>query len=260
MDSANADTAIKTAISVPASPPPRDSMEDADPSLTRKRPRLDSGGAETPVMHADTDTESEPTAVLLEQQVEMTIRSQPPSTSHTRDAAAGADDAHATAASNEAAHIPAAIDGTSSGANDADGANDSASDSPPVIAIDDDDDDDDADLMARYATAASLRVDFDPDAYLSRFPFAHNGDYLYAAQEIAKYIHTSESGSIAASLGKGHADTLLDPQVDGAIIDRLSDWIDGLPDEPLEWLSFYVNQAGLWDEICTVALRLLHRK
>ncbi|KAK7181105.1 ubiquitin carboxyl-terminal hydrolase, partial [Paraphaeosphaeria sporulosa] len=238
MESATADTAL----SVPASPPPRDSMEDADPSLTRKRPRLDSGGVETPAMHTDTDTDADSTTAPLEQQVEMTIRSQPPSSSHTRDAAASTDDARATAASDEAIHVPAAMDGASSGANDADGADDSSADSPPIIAIDDDDDDDgDADPMAGYATAASFGVDYDPDAHLSMFPFAHNGDYMYAAQEIAKYIQSNS-------------------QVDGAILNQVSDWLDGLPDQPLAWLSFYVNQAGLWEEICCVAWRLLNRK
>ncbi|KAL5390450.1 hypothetical protein PMIN04_005859 [Paraphaeosphaeria minitans] len=242
MESAIADTSL----SVPASPPPRDSMEDADPSLTRKRPRLDSGGVEIPAMHTDTDTDTDTdadsAAVPPEQQVEMTIRSQPPSSSHARDAAASTDDARATATSDEAIHVPVATDGASSRANDADGAGDSYADSPPVIAIDDDDDDDDeADPMAGYATAASFCVEYDPDAHLSMFPFAHNGDYMYAAQEIAKYIQSN-------------------PQVDGAILNQVSDWLDGLPDQPLAWLSFYVSQAGLWEEICCVALRLINRK
>lgn len=188
MESATADTAL----SVPTSPPPRDSMEDADPSLTRKRPRLDSGGVETPDMHTDTDTDADSTTAPPEQQVEMTIRSQPPSLSHIRDAAGSTDDTHATATSDHPLHVPATMDGASSGTNDVDGADDSSADSPPVIAIDDDDDDD-AGPMGGYATAASFHVEYDADTHLSMFPFAHNGDYMYAAQEIAKYIQSSES-------------------------------------------------------------------
>jgi ubiquitin carboxyl-terminal hydrolase 34 len=181
MESATADAAP----SVPASPPPRDSMEDADPSLTRKRPRLDSGGVDPPAMHPDTD--AEPTTAPAEQRVEMTIRSQPPSLSHARDAVGSTGDAHTAATPDEALHVPAAMDGASNGGSDADGADDS----PPVIAIDDDEDD--ADPMTGYATAASFHVEFDADAHLAMFPFAHNGDYIYAAQEIARYFHTSES-------------------------------------------------------------------
>jgi ubiquitin carboxyl-terminal hydrolase 34 len=81
------------------------------------------------------------------------------------------------------------MDGASNGGSHAD----AADDSPPVIAIDDDDDDDDADRMTGYATAASFHVEFDADAHMAMFPFAHNGDCIYAAQEIARYFHTSES-------------------------------------------------------------------
>ncbi|KAJ4355807.1 uncharacterized protein N0V89_003828 [Didymosphaeria variabile] len=234
---------VDTAISVPASPPPRDSMEDADPSLTRKRPRLDSGGVESPAMHADTDADAhsaQPTTAPAEQQVEMTIRSQPPSSSHARDAAVSTDAAHTSATPGEDMDASAAMDGISNRVDNADGTGDSSAGSPPIIAIDDDDDDD-ADPMAGYAGATSFHVEYDVDTHLAMFPFAHDADYIHAAQEIARYFHSSQG-------------------LDGNVLTQLSDWLDGLPDQPLAWPNLYMHQADLWDEISVVAGRVLNRK
>ena len=172
-----------TPSSVPASPPPlRDSMEDADPSLTRKRPRLDSGPIDDSAMHMDDHDSTQHSPTPADQLVEMTIRSQPPS-SHAPDPARTTatppptEDIQTLAQTDPALGVM--VDGTA--------------DSPPVIAIDDDDDDGrDTDAMTGYAAAASFHVDFNADHHISSFPFMDHGDYLSAAQDIAKYFHGSK--------------------------------------------------------------------
>ncbi|KAF1967780.1 hypothetical protein BU23DRAFT_482478 [Bimuria novae-zelandiae CBS 107.79] len=228
MESATAETAI----SVPASPPLRDSMEDADPSLTRKRPRLDSGSIDTPAMHVDPDfTHHTAAPTPAEQLVQMTIRSQPPSSSHAEDATGSTSAGHANASPGEDILVPAVMDGPP----------DSSADSPPVIAIDDDDDDDDdddADTMADYA--ASFHVEFDADAHMRAFPY-DNGNYIHAAQEIAKYFQGNQP-------------------LDGTILNQLTIWLEGLPHDPLTWLGFYFDHSALWEEIGAVAGRVLNRR
>ncbi|KAI0587871.1 Ubiquitin carboxyl-terminal hydrolase [Pyrenophora tritici-repentis] len=73
--------ADEPANTFPASPPRRDPIEDADASFTRKRPRLHSGSNSLPAMDTNTDpqTPTNPAASPAEKQVEMTIRSHPPS-------------------------------------------------------------------------------------------------------------------------------------------------------------------------------------
>ncbi|KAL1605199.1 hypothetical protein SLS60_004743 [Paraconiothyrium brasiliense] len=219
-------------------------MEDADPSLTRKRPRLDSGGVESPAMHTDTDADADahsvqPTTAPAEQQVEMTIRSQPPSSSHARDAPLSTDDTHITETPGEDIDASAAMDGISKGVTHANVTGDSSADSPPVIAIDDDDDD--ADPVAGYTGPPSFHVEYDAETHLAMFPFAHDADYIHAAQEIARYFHSSQG-------------------LDGNVLTQLSNWLDGLPDQPLAWPNLYMDQAELWDEIAVVAGRVLNRK
>ncbi|KAJ4298108.1 hypothetical protein N0V90_006007 [Kalmusia sp. IMI 367209] len=229
MEAATADITI----SVPASPPPppRDSMEDADPSLTRKRPRLDSGSVDNSAMHADLDSSVDSTAPP-EQLVEMTIRSQPPSSSHVQDSPGSTGDTHPFAAPDEAIHIPATT------LEDSAGAGDTSADSPPVIAIDDDDE---ADAMVEYAVNASVDVEYDADAYFAMFPFAPNGNYMHAVHEFAQYLQGSSV-------------------VEGNVLKQLIRWLDGLPVHPLTWRSFYTDQSAFWDEFSLVAQRVVSRK
>lgn len=242
--SATADTATR----VSASPPLRDSMEDADPSLTRKRPRLDCGSIDNSAMHLQKDSVPHTTAPT-EQLVEMTIRSQPPLSSHASDTAGSSQDGPADTPLTEDVPTTAAVDGT------LDRPGDSSAGSPPVIAISDDDADD---AMSDYALAASFQLDFDADAHLSMFPYVNNGQYLHAATEIAKYYHSSTlpSSIYAAS----YANVLADSQTDGSILNQLTIWLDGLPHDPLTWLDFYFSQAALWDEICAIAGRIVNRR
>src|SRR6266702_2284878 len=70
-----------TQTSGTSSPPRRDSMEDADSTLTRKRPRLDSGSRATRSMSADVMANGPQPGNTTAEPVEVTInvRSQPPS-------------------------------------------------------------------------------------------------------------------------------------------------------------------------------------
>lgn len=192
MESVTADQAP----SVPASPPPRDSMEDADPSLTRKRPRLDNG--EALAMPADSASTNDPIAHPSEQQVEMTIRSQPPASSHTMDGAGSTNDASTSAAipndEIQETESDATIAGPEDGAADAE---DASADSPPVIALDDDEDDDEeidtGETMAGHEAPSALHFEYDAETYFQQFPFAQHGNYMQAVHNIAQHFQGSMS-------------------------------------------------------------------
>jgi ubiquitin carboxyl-terminal hydrolase 34 len=169
-------------------------MEDADPSLTRKRPRLDSGSKDTLAMPHEqtpastTSTTSASAAPPREQQVEMTIRLQPPSSSHAMDAA---DDATAALATTTAAAAAALREDLSpetvadSTEIDFVDAADGSADSPPVIAIDDDDD---SDPMIAGTLSSAAEIDYTAELSFQRFPFAQNGHYIQALQTIAQHF------------------------------------------------------------------------
>lgn len=177
--------AAQDTFSVPVSPPARDSMEDADPSLTRKRPRLDSGSKETLAMPAEQTSAPNIAATLREQQVEMTIRSQPPS-SHTMDSANEAEQtpaiASAAIAMGEETDPDVAVAGAEISPTDGD------EDSPPVIAIDDDD----SDMMVGGTVPNAEQIEYDAELHFQRFPFAQHGNYLQAIHNIAQHFRDSK--------------------------------------------------------------------
>lgn len=183
-------TADDQTVTVPASPPRRDPVEDADSSLTRKRPRLDNGTVDNRTMPAtatsNLDTNTTPPS---EQQVEMTIRSQPPSSSQPTDSPAESNGASAPMAALE---DTIASVGNSSG-DQLGSEEDAPADSPPVIAIDDDNDEDDGeDVMGDY-TAGYIHIDHDHESYFQRFPFSANwdGDYMGALHQMITHFSGS---------------------------------------------------------------------
>ncbi|KAF2277934.1 uncharacterized protein EI97DRAFT_441220 [Westerdykella ornata] len=130
------ESAVPDEVTATPSPPPRNPLEDEDSTLTRKRRRLDSAPAE--------------------QLVEMTIRSQPPSSPQPLSK-------ESDAPANE---HPGDSD---TAAPQGDGA-----DSPAVIPIDDDDDCDSSDTLGDYQRG--------DDLLFRRFPFASTfGDDCQAA-------------------------------------------------------------------------------
>lgn len=160
--------ADEPAITVPASPPRRDPVEDADASFTRKRPRLDSGSNSLRAMSTDPESPTKPATSSHEQQVEMTIRPHPPSSPVA--AGDGHDDHANSFLEDPLAHdlspivIPSAAD---------------ESDSPPVMILDDDDDE-----------PAAYTVRLDAEDHFRRFPFTRAGNYSTIVRELAQHIHT----------------------------------------------------------------------
>jgi ubiquitin carboxyl-terminal hydrolase 34 len=148
--------ADETAIASPASPPRRDPVEDADPSFTRKRPRLDSGSTNMRALSADTASPPR------EQQVEMTIRPHPPSS--PMPAAAGQGHAANDLPADPQTISPILIASIEDGAG-----------SPPVMLIEEDDD-------------AGLGYPLDPDDHFERFIWPALGDYSKVVRELPKYI------------------------------------------------------------------------
>jgi ubiquitin carboxyl-terminal hydrolase 34 len=163
--SAAADDSPST-TTAPASPPRRDPVEDADPSFTRKRPRLDSGSNSIRALSADTEPLARTTASPREQQVEMTIRSHPPSSPVS---AAVEQGHHADAMSDDTQnispiHIPTTEDEPGS---------------PEVVLIHDDDE---------PAPAPAFSVQMDATHHFQRFPWSAAGDYSQVVRELPKYF------------------------------------------------------------------------
>ncbi|KAH5401564.1 hypothetical protein HBI32_172400 [Parastagonospora nodorum] len=163
-----AQTAAADESASTTSPPRRDPVEDANPSFTRKRPRLDSGSNSVRALSTDTESSTRTTASPpREQQVEMTIRSHPPSSP----VSAPIDDGHnADAMPADSQNIsPILIDSTGDDSG-----------SPPVMLIEEDE---------QSALGFTVRV----DAYdhFQRFPWAPAGNYTQVAHELPQYIQAS---------------------------------------------------------------------
>ncbi|KAF2025393.1 hypothetical protein EK21DRAFT_116870 [Setomelanomma holmii] len=171
--------ADEPAITVSASPPRRDPVEDADPSFTRKRPRLDSGSNSTRALSTDTESPSHTAPSSREQQVEMTIRSLPPSSPVHADSEDGHD-------ANDALGEPQDMSPVLLASTEDD------LPSPPVIAIDDDDDE----------AEAGFSVQPDAEDHFQRFPFERLGNYSHIVREIPQYLSGSQpiDGSILPAL------------------------------------------------------------
>ncbi|KAF1917381.1 hypothetical protein BDU57DRAFT_537068 [Ampelomyces quisqualis] len=213
------DTAI-TATG-PTSPPRRDPVEDADPSFTRKRPRLGSGSNSIRALSADTESSATPAASPREPQVEMTIRAHPPSSPVPVPVPAAAARRHdANGLSADPQTISPILIAT---AEDESG-------SPPVMLIEEDD-----------APGLDDSVQIDADDHFQQFPWVLRGDYMSTVRELPKFIQSS-----------GPIDVDLLPQ--------LSDWLDGLPDPSVDDYGFYISKASFWDDFGTVASKVLSRR
>jgi len=167
--------ADEPANTVPASPPPRrDPIEDADASFTRKRPRLHSGSNSLPAMDADTgsQTPANTAASLAEKQVEMTIRSHPPSSPIP----AGDEAAHGSAD-----HVLEAALPTSEQSPILIPSSEDQPGSPPVMVIDDDDDE-----------AVGFAVQLDAANHFRQFPYSHVGSYATVIRELAQHVYASK--------------------------------------------------------------------
>jgi ubiquitin carboxyl-terminal hydrolase 34 len=175
-DLAQPAAADETAITDPASPPRRDPVEDADPSFTRKRPRLDSGSNSIRALSTDTDSPAKTTASPREQQVEMTIRSHPPSSPVSAPVEQGHD---ANALPGDPQNIsPILIANT----------DDDMSESPPVTLIEEDEE---------PSPGVSLQVD--PEDHFRMFPSNTPGDYYKGVHDIPQYFSACMSAALLQS-------------------------------------------------------------
>ncbi|KAF2015202.1 hypothetical protein BU24DRAFT_479980 [Aaosphaeria arxii CBS 175.79] len=231
MDSVSAGDA-HTISPTPASPPRRDPMEDADSSLTRKRPRLDTGSPDNRTMASDsTSTSSRSVAHPTEQPLEMTIRSQPPSASIHSDGAFEQVDATESMGSMEpAADAP----GGTPVENQLDGGNDTVEGSPPVVVVPDDDE----------QLYGSILLDQDEEEYFSRFPFASHGfqgGHMGALRQMGQHFQQA-------------------PDVDGTVLPQVSVWLDNLPTSPSHWKNYYVDKLLFWDEFAAFVNKVLLRR
>ncbi|KAF2477566.1 uncharacterized protein BDR25DRAFT_2094 [Lindgomyces ingoldianus] len=235
MESVHADD---QAITVPASPLRRDSMEDADSSLTRKRPRLDSGSRETRSMSTDTAPATTSVAQPVDQPVEMTIRSQPPSSQSVNSTS------DANGASLATLSVPSESVPLEESAEDPVVAiDDVVADSPPVVAVDDDEDAEEA--MDDYTGSISsfVHIEVDEEAYFRRFPFthSHHGNYQAALRAITAHFQGANP-------------------LEGTVLPQVQLWLEGFPNTPSHWKGYYVEKAFFWDEFAALANKVLVRR
>lgn len=222
-----------SAITIPASPPRRLSMEDADSSLTRKRPRLDNGSADNRPMPADSPPDVDPYSThLAEQPREMTIRSQLPSSSQTQDTAADIDPQKDTSFMDVVQSEP--ITGLDEPIEaQFDGGDDVGVSSPPVLAIDDDDE------------YASIRIEYDEEDYFRKFPFASSGftgpPYMGALRQMITHFHGANA-------------------LDGTVLPQVTAWLDRLPASSSQWRAYYIDKQSFWDEFANFVNKVLVRR
>jgi ubiquitin carboxyl-terminal hydrolase 34 len=219
----------------PASPPRRDPMEDADSSLTRKRPRLDDGTSDNRTMPTDSASPSHASSTdTTEQLVEMTIRSQPPSSSQPTDGAADSPEAVSIMVSGHKSSAQAMDDSAAA----LPGEEDAPGDSPPVIAVDDAEDEEDA--MGDY-TGEYMHINYNEEDYFRKFPFANGGNYMVALRQITAHFVGSAS-------------------LDGTVLPQISVWLDSFPNRPSHWKNYYLDRIVFWEEFAGLVAKVLARK
>jgi len=175
-----------TQTSGTSSPPRRDSMEDADSTLTRKRPRLDSGSRATRSMSADVIANGPQPGNTTAEPVEVTInvRSQPPSS----EAGSSGDPPNAAPefapSSNDTPSPPLIVN-----QGDPAGVENVSAESPPVVEIELDDDTEEG--MDDYMGQHVIQIDGEdesPADYFNQFPYVARYTILNAMRAITEHI------------------------------------------------------------------------
>ncbi|KAG9189359.1 ubiquitin carboxyl-terminal hydrolase 34 [Alternaria panax] len=204
-----------------SSPPRRDPIEDADASYTRKRPRLHSGSNSLCAMPSEPQTPANTSASPSEQQVEMTIRSHPPS-SPIR----GGDEDHGDA--NDFLEDPSPTPGQSpiiiTSSEDERG-------SPPIMIIDDDDDE-----------AVGFSMQLDAEDYFRQFPYSQHGSYSTVVRDLTQHIQG------------------IDNDIDFEFFPGLSQWLADLPEPSANLHGFYTSKAMFWDDFSVLVNKVLSRR
>jgi len=237
---------------IPASPPRRDSREDADSSLTRKRPRLDSGSGDNHTMpavepDANATSPSNP-KVAASEPVEVTInvRSQPHSAAIAASEPNMAKDSTASPAEDDSAVRGSASQIISNQETDIVDVEDSSSNSPTVLAIDDDDDEDGiVNTMSGYPASDFIQLDDTdllPQEYLQTFPYATEQSPMAAIRMLCNHLYNS-------------------PNVEGAVLPSVTDWLEAIPYRTTsQWAVLLLEQTWFWDEFSQLPYKLCMRK
>lgn len=164
------------ATSASPSPPRRDPEPDTDDNFTRKRQRLDDGGAVLRAMSTDPESPSKAITSPHKEMVAMTIREHsPPSPSPVPDESHDRiDTGPPSSPESTPTRSPIMLDG----------ARDDP-DSPPVIEIIDDDEDD---------LSTGVSVQLNAEHYFRQFPYtkSFNGNALQAVRGITDHVAKSK--------------------------------------------------------------------
>ncbi|PSN73883.1 ubiquitin C-terminal hydrolase-like protein [Corynespora cassiicola Philippines] len=220
-------TAVPVPVPAPASSPRRGSMEDADPYSTRKRPRLDDGSMDNRDLSAEPHTQAQ-----LSEQLEMTIRSQPPSSSLADHG--DAVDTPSVPDSPAARDSSVPVSATDLVVVDDE---DAPADSPPVIAVDSDSD-------SGIGNFSGIEMDYDDEAYFRRFPFTQFNDMdpLMALRTITQHFHGAQA-------------------LDGTVLPQIALWLDNIPNQSsLRWRGLFLERSQFWDEFATFLNKILGRR
>lgn len=217
--------ADEPAITAPASPPRRDPVQDADPSFTRKRPRLDSGSNSLRAMSADLESLATSATSSHDQLVEMTIRSHPPSSPAQPEPTQDHSPQNPTPndfcedLQHTQLNSPILISNT-----------EDELDSPPIMLVEDDND-----------PVAAFEIQPDADDHFRRFPFSAHGNYSQVVRELPQYIQ----GSVP---------------LDSQLLPLLTDWLLDLPDPSVDIQGFYISKAVFWEDFSIVVNKLLQKR
>lgn len=175
-DSEQFHAADERATSTSSSPPRRDPVEDAGDNFTRKRQRLDDGGAVLRAMSTEPDSPSRVITSPHKEMVAMTIREHsPPSPSPTpdlehEDVAIG----YSARQTPTHAHSIEMLDGTRDNRT-----------SPPVIEIIDEDEEDDL--------STSFTVQLSAEDFFMQFPYSERfRSVLQTLRAIIDYVQKSK--------------------------------------------------------------------
>ncbi|KAL5114898.1 hypothetical protein ACEQ8H_007216 [Pleosporales sp. CAS-2024a] len=233
---------------IAASPPRRDPAEDADPSFTRKRPRLDSGSNSNSALSADIDAPPRTATSPREQQVDLTIRSQHPPPSPSSPSSPSSPPSPMSLAATHAPRAEALPDHLGNIAPIRIPSTESEPESPPVMLVHDD-----------PASALGFAVQLDAADYFDRFPCAQAGNYSKAVRDLSHYVQTCKNcprhPCMSACSSRIPAISM-DPQ----LLAQLELWLTEVPDPCLDPENFYTRKALFWDEFSLLAARILARR
>lgn len=236
--------ADEQAASTSPSPVRRDPVKDADDNFTRKRQRLDDGGAIMRAISTDPDSPSRANTSPHKEMIAMTIREHSP-----RSPSPAAEPEHrhtATEPSADQSPAPALAYSVAL----LDGSRDDST-SPPVIEIIDDEDD----------PSTSTTVQLSAEDLFRQFPYHER--YRSALQTLhimTDHVQKSKL-ELYYELCCYHCLHCLDQDIPFDLLPLLAQWLQSLPEDTIARLqSFYVSKAAFWIDFADLVEKLLKRR